>query len=93
MSKVILEGYIIVPDSDMGQVQAELPNHIELTRKESGCLVFNVLQDEEHRNKFNVYEEFRDQAAFDNHQARAGRSKWAKVTTNVARHYEISKAE
>ena len=74
----------------MFQVQAELPSHIELTRKEDGCLVFNVHQDEENKNRFNVYEEFRDQVAFDKHQERAAQSEWAKVTTNVERHYEIS---
>jgi len=54
MSKVILEGYIVVPDADLLRVQAELPNHIALTRKELGCLVFNVSQCKVHRNRFRV---------------------------------------
>lgn len=90
LAKISLKGYIIVPDSALEAVNAELPFHIESTRKESGCLVFNVTQDNQHRNRFNVYEEFVDRAAFDHHQSRAGESKWAKVTSEVERHYEIS---
>lgn len=90
MSKVTLEGHIIVPDEDMDNVEAELPNHISLTQQESGCLVFSVVQDSENKNRFNVYEEFKDRESFDNHQARAGDSKWAEITKNVQRHYEIT---
>ena len=90
MSKIILKGYIVVPDSDISAVKVELINHIQLTRQESGCLIFNVSQDEEHKNKFSVYEEFKDQESFDNHQNRARESKWAIVTKNVERHYEIT---
>jgi len=45
MSKVILEGHIIVPDADLNAVKEELDNHIKLTREEDGCLIFNVTQD------------------------------------------------
>lgn len=90
MSKIILKGYIEVSDEDLDVVMQELPNHIELTRAEAGCLVFNVTQDGENKNRFDVYEEFSDQEAFDQHQVRAGASYWAQVTANVARQYEIT---
>lgn len=92
MSKVILKGYIEVSDADLDAVMQELPNHVQLTRKEAGCLIFNVTQDSENRNRFDVYEEFLNQEAFDQHQVRAGASYWAEVTANVARHYEITNA-
>lgn len=44
MSRVILEGYIVVPENDLAAVSAELATHIELTRKEEGCLQFDVAQ-------------------------------------------------
>lgn len=50
MSKLILEGYIVVPNSDLAQVLAELPAHIELTRNEAGCLCFEVSQSLEAAN-------------------------------------------
>lgn len=87
MSKVTLQGHIVVPEDDLAHVQAELPRHIELSKKEEGCLVFLVSQDEKHRNIFNVYEEFVDRAAFDAHQARVKSSVWGKVTANVERQY------
>lgn len=89
ISKVILKGYILVSDADLPQVLAELPTHIELTRAEAGCLVFEVLQDPEHINKFDVYEEFSDQQAFELHQERTRASKWARVTAKSSRHYTV----
>ena len=70
MAKVILTGHIIVPDADIAAVKIELINHIALTRQESGCLVFEVSQDTENRNRFNVYEEFSDRTSFASHQDR-----------------------
>jgi len=70
LSKVTLKGFITVPDSDISGVLNELPNHIALTRKEAGCLVFNVTQDENDRFRFNVYEEFEDKQSFERHQNR-----------------------
>lgn len=93
LAKVILKGHIIVPDSDIAVVQEELINHIELTKQESGCLVFKVSQETENLNRFNVYEEFIDHASFVNHQDRVRESKWGAITVNVERHYEIIDVE
>jgi quinol monooxygenase YgiN len=57
--------------------------------KENGCLIFRVTPDEQDPFKFNVYEEFINQEAFDAHQVRAMASKWGEVTKNVERHYCI----
>ena len=89
MPKVTLEGYIEVPDADLDLVQSELPLHIDLTRKEPGCLTFSVERDQRDGNRFNVYEVFTSQEAFEHHQARVKGSRWAVVTKNVQRHYSI----
>ena len=93
MAKVILKGHIIVPDADIAAVKIELINHIELTRQETGCLVFKVSQDAENPNRFDVYEEFADRDSFANHQDRVRQSTWGAITVNVERHYEITDAE
>ena len=93
MAKVNLKGHIIVPDSDITAVKMELINHIELTRQESGCIVFKVSQDAENPNRFNVYEEFTDRNSFAKHQVRVRESKWGVITVNVERHYEITDVE
>lgn len=92
MPKVILQGYILVPDTDLTTVKNELVKHIALTRAELGCLAFKVSIDDENFNKFNVYEEFVDQYAFNQHQQRVRNSTWGQVTQNVDRHYEIIQA-
>lgn len=93
MSTITLQGYIIVPDSDMELVKQELPNHIKLTISEKGCSFFEVTQDLDHANRFNVYEQFVDQASFAVHQKRVANSTWGKVTVNVERHYEITEEQ
>lgn len=93
MTKVVLEGFIIVPDLDLEIVKRELPKHTKLTLNESGCLTFKVTPDELNLNKFYVYEDFVNQTAFDKHQARVKSSRWGEVTKNVARHYKISIAK
>lgn len=31
LNKIVLQGHIVVPDSDLALVKAELPEHIDLT--------------------------------------------------------------
>ncbi|MFY8349246.1 putative quinol monooxygenase [Pseudoalteromonas sp. SSM20] len=90
MSKIILQGHILVPDQELVVVKNELATHIELTRQETGCIKFEVVQDKFQLNKFTVYEEFMDQKSFDNHQLRVKSSAWGKVSRNVERHYQIT---
>ncbi|WP_392340638.1 putative quinol monooxygenase [Moritella marina] len=89
MKKVILKGFIIVPTADLSAVKKALISHKELTRNEPGCLMFNVTPSEINFNRFDVYEEFINKTAFEQHQARVKGSAWAKATANVQRHYEI----
>ena len=87
---IILTGFILVPDSDYQAIKNELVIHARLTLAESGCLNFNVTPDAENMSRFNVYEEFVDQAAFEHHQARVKSSKWGEITHHVERHYQVS---
>ncbi|CAJ1877458.1 putative quinol monooxygenase [Aeromonas veronii] len=90
MSRVILKGFIIVPPNDLAAVKDELDNHIYLTRAETGCLIFKVTQDPVNPCRFDVYEEFVDDAAFQAHQARVKSSRWGEITVNVERHYTVT---
>lgn len=92
MKKVTLYGHIEVPEADLAQILNELPKHIDLTRAEAGCLVFNVEQDTENKLLFSVYEEFESQAAFEYHQQRVKGSKWGEVSKDVKRYYKIERA-
>lgn len=87
MPKVILKGFIIVPEPDLDAVKAELINHKRLTMAEPGCLVFEVVQCTTNPNRFDVYEEFIDRDSFERHQARVKSSAWGKVSANIERHY------
>lgn len=87
---LILKGFIIVPPNDLALVKDELDNHIQLTRSETGCLIFQVTQDPLNPCRFDVYEEFVDKVAFQAHQARVKSSRWGKITVNVERHYTVT---
>lgn len=89
MSKVTLKGFILVSESELELVKNELVNHKRLTREETGCITFSVIQNSENALRFDVYEEFTDKVAFEQHQKRVKASYWGKVTLNVERHYEI----
>ncbi|NQZ20861.1 MAG: antibiotic biosynthesis monooxygenase [Colwellia sp.] len=90
MSEITLQGHIIVPDADLDTVKSELLIHTKLTKQETGCLLFNVTVDKNNPNKFDVYEKFVNQAAFDIHQNRVKNSNWGKVTHRVKRHYQVN---
>jgi len=93
LAKIILSGYVLVPDADLAAVTEELPNHIHLTRQEEGCLIFEVSQDAENPNRLNVYEEFSDRVSFEYHQKRVKSSKWGEVSENLIRHYQIRESD
>jgi quinol monooxygenase YgiN len=93
LPKVKLSGYILVPENDLAEVQDELARHVELSLSEDGCLVFELTPDAMDQCRFNIYEEFVDEASFEQHQARVQESKWGKITGNVERHYQIVMSE
>ncbi|MGU5653814.1 putative quinol monooxygenase [Aeromonas allosaccharophila] len=90
MKGIILKGFILVSPSDLAELKDELDNHIQLTRSETGCLIFKVNQDPINPCRFDVYEEFVDEAAFQTHQARVKSSRWGEITINVERHYTVT---
>ncbi|WP_081959571.1 putative quinol monooxygenase [Aeromonas finlandensis] len=92
MSRVILKGFIIVPPNDLTAVKDDLDNHIQLTRAETGCLIFKVTQDALNPCRFDVYEEFVDETAFQAHQTRVTSSRWGKITINVERFYTVTES-
>ena len=91
MSKVTLKGFILVPASELSVVKQALVGHKQLTLEEPGCITFKVIENKKDPLRFDVYEEFTSQSAFEQHQQRVRDSDWGKVTVNVERHYQIFK--
>lgn len=89
MSKVILTGYVIIPENERELYEAAIPIHLKLTRAEPGCLKFTIAADKNDPCRFSLYEEFKDQAAFDHHQTRTEASNWAKISVNMKRHFSV----
>ena len=90
MPIVQLKGYIEFEEHELADVLKELPNHIALTRQETGCLKFEVEQDKINKRKFRVLEEFTSPSAFDHHQSRVQNSKWGLISQKALRKYQIS---
>lgn len=90
MSKITLTGHILVPHEDLASVKRALPDHVENTLAEYGCISFEVSPDSDNPHRFNVYEEFKDKESFETHQRRVAKSHWGLVSARVTRHYEIT---
>jgi len=89
MKKIIVQGYILVPATILSDIEQELPVHIKNTRQETGCLTFEVTQNINQTTRFEVYEEFENQQAFDLHQNRVNISRWGELAKDAERHYTI----
>ena len=68
MSKVTLKGFILVPASELEVVKQALVRHKQLTLEEPGCITFKVVENKKDPLRFDVYEEFTSQSAFEQHQ-------------------------
>ena len=88
---ISLQGHIMVPQDRLEAVRSALPLHISLSRKELGCLSFNVTESSIETGRFNVNERFSDQDSFDAHQKRGATSAWAEITAGIPRHYTVTK--
>jgi quinol monooxygenase YgiN len=87
--KIRLTGHIDVPADRLASVEAALAEHIALTRAEPGCITFSVEPCDQVEGRFLVSELFRDQAAFDAHQARVKASDWGRISAGIPRNYDI----
>ena len=90
MPKVTLTGFLICRSlEEADRVSEILPEHIELTRNEPGCELFEVMRSMSDPVRFAVREIFADRAAFEAHQTRAAASDWARATKHIPRDYDI----
>ena len=90
MSKIMLSGHILIPSENLEAVLAAMPSHIAASRAEPGCLVFDLNEDPNVPGRFNLYEEFVDGEAFEQHQQRTKSSPWARISKNVKRNYQVT---
>lgn len=88
-----MTGQIDVPPHRLAEVSAALPEHIHLTRLETGCIRFEVSPDPHHAGRFNVAEVFASRADFDQHQIRTKASDWARITDGIPRSYSIDEID
>lgn len=91
--RVTLNGHLDVPADRWDAVREALPEHIALTRKEPGCIMFDVAPCREVEMRLLVEEIFESQSAFDAHQTRTKASPWAEITAGIPREYSIQHEE
>ena len=56
-----------MPASDLDVVKQALVKHKQLTLEEPGCITFKVVENKKDPLRFDVYEEFTIQSAFEQH--------------------------
>lgn len=85
-----LSGRLICKNSEeTALVRRYLPDHIRLTKEESGCLNFEVKETSDPLI-WSVEELFTSQQTFDMHQVRTKASAWGRETAAIAREYAIA---
>ena len=90
---VKLDGLLIcVSKEEVHLVMKLLPEHIELTHQEEGCISFEVKQSHD-PFIWKVLEVFDSMKSFKYHQSRTASSIWGVKTQNIKRQYKISEAE
>lgn len=76
MSEIRLTGQLICQDdSEIDIVKDLLPEHVERTRAEAGCIFFTVEPTADSR-VWEVSEHFRDAESFAHHQERVRTTEW-----------------
>ncbi len=92
MGKVVVSGQIYVPLRSLDEIRRAIEIHVELSRAEEGCLMFDLIESLEEPGRFDLYEEFVDMNAFEQHKLRAETSEWAEVSKEVQRDFEVQQA-
>ena len=93
MSTIELNGRLICQTEEEAEtVRRHLPEHIELTLAEPGCLHFAVERTEDPL-VWTVSETFVSRAAFDDHQDRVSTSPWGRATAGIERDYIVSEGD
>lgn len=84
---VTLSGQLVCSSpEEVELVQRLLPEHVELTRAEPGCLRFDVVRTDDPL-VWQVDELFVDQSSFADHQRRVADSAWGRATGGIKRRY------
>ncbi|SIS64436.1 GNAT family N-acetyltransferase [Paracoccus saliphilus] len=84
---IALSGRLICADTaQMMTALSLLPDHVELSRAEPGCLRFDIWQDDDPM-LWHLSEVFTDADAFAAHQARAGSSEWGRKSADIERDF------
>jgi quinol monooxygenase YgiN len=91
--QVVLKGVLIAGADDHAIINAHLEAHIHLSRAESGCLAFDVVQDMKDQTRYRVSETFANRAAFESHQRRVKTSTWGRATAHMRREYQITEKQ
>ncbi|WP_081588243.1 putative quinol monooxygenase [Paraburkholderia phenoliruptrix] len=81
----------VAPPGKEDELAAQFELLVPATREESGCLAFTVHRHPHISNRFAVYEQFRDQAAFDAHLRYAHTQKFVEWIqgSGAVLHYEF----
>jgi quinol monooxygenase YgiN len=84
-----LTGHLICATArEADTIAQHLPDHLRLSRAETGCLQFDV-HPTANPLIWQVEETFTDQAAFDLHQERTRASQWWTATAAIRREFTV----
>jgi len=81
---VCLAGHIDAAPKRRAIIKEALPRHIKLSRREPGCLRFDITQDEPFTGRYHLVEVYKNKAAFEAHKKRSAASDWAEAAQGLS---------
>jgi len=79
-----LAGHIDVPPKRRTIIKEALPRHIKLSRREAGCLRFDITEDPQLAGRYHLVEVFKHKAAFETHKKRSAASDWSEAAQGIS---------
>lgn len=82
----VVIGTIRVKAEHLGDFVEQVREHASKSRREPGCLVYDVLQDRDDRQTICLYEVFRSEADLHRHHEQAHYKQWMEVSRDWRDH-------
>ena len=88
----VIDVEFIVDAADAAEFSSRVQKHAENSRREPGCLRFDVAQDEEQPGRFLIWEIYQDKVAFEAHTQQPYLNDFRDATTGMVKERHLSKA-
>ena len=89
MKKLSLTAIVVAKENHREVVQKEIEKLIPLTRKEKGCINYNLFVDNKDANRFVLQENWETHELWQDHMNSAHMKNYSEVTKDIVKSWEL----